>query len=276
MMKRFFILTAILFVTLNFSAQNDLPQLTNEDSIPSDLLQQANEVYIPSDLLQRANEAYAQSEFQKAAGWYEELLKTNGESAIVYYNLGNSYYRLNKIAPGILNFERALLLEPGNKDIRFNLEIAKLKAVDKIEAVDDFFLTEWFREIQNLLSTDAWSNFSITCFILLIICLFLFFFSRRIFIKKLGFYVGLGLFVGVVFGNCFAYNQKKKLTRRNEAIIFAPTTTIKSSPDNSGTDLFILHEGTKVKLKNKLSNWDEIETADGNVGWIRSSEIEVI
>jgi len=276
MMKRFFILAAILCATFILSAQNDLPQLTNEDSIPSDFLQQINETYPASDLFQQANEAYTRSEFQKAADGYEELLKTNGESAIVYYNLGNSYYRLNKIAPSILNFERALLLEPGNKDVRFNLEIAKLKAVDKIEAVDDFFLTEWLRSIQNLLSTDAWSNLSIICFILLIVCLFLFFFSRRVFIKKLGFFIGLGLLVVVVFGNCFAYNQKKKLTRRDSAIIFTPTTTIKSSPDNSGTDLFILHEGTKVKLKNKLSNWDEIETADGNVGWIRSSEIEVI
>lgn len=250
MMRQFFILTAILFATFKLSAQ--------------------------SDLFQQANEAYKKNDFQAAAGLYEDLLKANGESADVYYNLGNSYYKLNKIAPSILNYERALLLEPGNNDIRFNLEIAKLKAVDKIEPVGDFFLTEWFRDIQNLLSTDDWSYFSIVCFILLIACLFLFFFSRRIFIKKLGFYAGLALLVGVVFGNCFAYNQKKKLTQRNAAIIFAPTTTIKSSPDNSGTDLFILHEGTKVKLKNKLGNWNEIETADGNVGWIKSSEIEVI
>ena len=250
MMRQFFILMTILFATFNLSAQEDL--------------------------FQQANEAYSKNNFKAASNLYEEILKTNGASAIVYYNLGNSYYKLNKVAPSILNFERALLLEPGNNDIRFNLEIAKLKTVDKIEPVGDFFLTEWFRAIQNLLSTDAWSYFSIICFILLIICLFLFFFSRRILLKKLGFYVGLVLLVSVVLGNCFAYNQKKKLTQRNEAIIFAPTTTIKSSPDNSGTDLFILHEGTKVKMKNKLGNWNEIETADGNVGWIKSSEIEII
>ena len=249
-MRQFFILTAILFATFNLSAQNDL--------------------------LKQANEAYAKGDFQAAADSYEELLKTNGESAIVYYNLGNSYYKLNKVAPSILNYERALLLEPGNGDIRFNLEIAKLKTVDKIDPVGDFFLTEWFRDIQNLLSTNAWSNLSIVCFILLIVALFLFFFSRRVFIKKAGFYAGIILLVCIVFGNCFAYNQKNKLTQRNEAIIFAPTTTIKSSPDDSGTDLFLLHEGAKVRLKNKIGNWNEIETANGNVGWIKSSEIEVI
>jgi len=251
MMKQFFILTAILFATFRLSAQNDL--------------------------LKQANEAYSKSDFQTAAGLYEQLLKANGESATVYYNLGNCYYKLNKVAPSILNYERALLLEPGDNDIRFNLEIAKLKTVDKIEPVESFFLTEWFRSIQNLLSTDAWSKFSITCFILMLIGLFFFFFSRRVFIKKLGFFIALGLLVGVVLGNSFAYNQKNKLTQRNEAIILTPTITIKSSPDNSGTDLFILHEGTKIKLKNnKLDDWNEIVTADGNVGWIKSSEFEVI
>ena len=263
MKKQFFILTAFLFATFTLSAQDVL-------------LKEPNEAPVNGEALVLANEAYSNGDFQKAAGLYEELLKTNGESAVVYYNLGNSYYKLNKIAPSILNFERALLLEPGNADIRFNLEIARLKAVDRIEPLGDFFLTEWFRDIQNLLSTDAWSHFSIACFLLLITGLFLFFFSRRIFLKKLGFYAGLVLLVLVIFGNSFAHNQKKKLTQREEAIIFAPTTNIKSSPDSSGTDLFILHEGTKVKIKNKLGNWNEIVTANGDVGWIRSSEIEVI
>jgi len=250
MMNRYFILIAIFFATHTLSAQ--------------------------TDLLLQANEAYAKNDFVTASELYENLLKANGQSAIVYYNLGNSYYKSNKVAQSILNYERALLLEPGNNDIRFNLEIARLKSVDKIEPINDFFLTDWFRSVQNLMSTDAWSSFSIVCFILLIICLFLFFFSRLIFIKKLGFFIGVGLLACVIFGNCFAYNQKRKLSLRSEAIIFAPTTTIKSSPDISGTDLFILHEGTKVKVKTKLGGWNEIETADGNVGWIKSSEIEVI
>jgi tetratricopeptide (TPR) repeat protein len=249
-MKRlFFILITILLVTTKLSAQ---------------------------DLLQAANEAYAKDDFVKAVELYEAALKEYGESATVYYNLGNSFYKSNKIAQSILNYERALLLDPGNGDIRFNLEIAKLKTVDKIEPVGDFFLTSWFRSVQNLLSTDAWSKFGIVCFILLIGCLFLFFFSRNILIKKAGFYAGICLLVLTIFGNIFAYNQKKRLTERNSAIIFAPTTTIKSSPAESGTDLFILHEGTKVQLKSKIGDWNEIETADGNVGWIKSEEIEVI
>lgn len=249
MKKLFYILITILFATAKLTAQ---------------------------DILQSANEAYAKGDYAKAVEWYEAALKENGKSATIYYNLGNSYYKVNKIASSILNYERALLLEPGNGDIRFNLEIVKLKTVDKIEPVGEFFLTSWFRAVEDSLSTDAWSRFAIVCFILLIVSLFLFFFSRSILIKKLGFYAGICLLVLVIFGNIFAYNQKKDLTQRDSAIIFVPTTTIKSSPADSGTDLFILHEGTKVRLKNKIGNWNEIETADGNVGWIKSGEIAVI
>ncbi|GHT64898.1 hypothetical protein FACS189451_12600 [Bacteroidia bacterium] len=249
MKKLFFILITIILATVKLSAQ---------------------------DILQSANEAYAKGDYAKAIEWYEAALKENGESATIYYNLGNSYYKANKIASSILNYERALLLDPGNGDIRFNLEIAKLKTVDKIEPVGEFFLTSWFHSVEDSLSTDAWSRFAIICFILLIVSLFLFFFSRKLFVKKVGFYVGICLLVLVIFGNIFAYNQKKSLTQRDSAIIFVPTTTIKSSPADSGTDLFILHEGVKVKLKNKIGNWNEIETADGNVGWIKSGEITII
>jgi tetratricopeptide (TPR) repeat protein len=227
-------------------------------------------------IVEQANAAYAAKDFQQAAQLYETVLSNHGASAAVYYNLGNAYYRLNQTAPAILNYERALLLDPGNRDIRFNLEVARLKTVDKIEPVGEFFLTEGYNTIKNLYSTDQWSLMAIVCFILLISCLFLFFFSRRITLKKTGFYSGLVLLLLCLVANVFAYNQKKKLTHRTTAIIFSATTTIKSAPDNSGTDLFILHEGTKVQVTNRLGEWNEIETADGNVGWIQSKEIEVI
>jgi tetratricopeptide (TPR) repeat protein len=227
-------------------------------------------------LIEQANTAYSEGDFEKAVELYETIIREQGKSAFVYYNLGNAYYRLNKTAASILNYERALLLDPGNQDIRFNLEIAKLKTVDKIEPLSEFFLTEWFNDMKNLYSTNQWSVIAIVCFLLFIACLFLFFFSRIITLKKIGFFCGIVFLVFALFANIFAANQKRKLTNRNTAIIFSPTTTIKSSPDNSGTDLFILHEGTKVNIKNQLGNWHEIETADGNVGWIQSNEIEII
>ena len=228
-------------------------------------------------LVEQANEAYLANDYSKAAKLYEQAIQENGQSAVAYYNLGNAYYRLNKTALSLLNYERALLLDPSNKDIRANLAfVQSKKTIDKIEPVDDFFLAEIFNNIRDLYSTNQWSRIAIGCFLVFVGGLFLFFFSRRIVLKKIGFYTGLSFLILCFSANIFAYNQKQKLTHRNTAIIFSPTTTIKSSPDNSGTDLFILHEGTKVTVKNKFGEWNEIETADGNVGWIKSSEIEVI
>jgi tetratricopeptide (TPR) repeat protein len=248
-MRKFFILLLFIGIVFSISAQNSIEQ---------------------------ANEAYTKNEFNQAIDLYKQTIEENGISAALYYNIGNSYYRLKKIAPAILYYERALLLSPGDKDIRFNLEIAKLKTVDKIEPVDEFFLTEWYNAVKNLYNANQWSYSAIGCFILFIVCLVLFFFSRKIFLKKLGFYSGLVLLVLTITTHIFAYSQKKKLTDHNAAILFTPTVTIKSTPDSSGTDLFILHEGTKVTVKSHLGNWIEIETDDGNVGWIKNSEIEII
>lgn len=226
--------------------------------------------------IKEAEEAYTKENYGKAIELYEGLLKSNGPSSAIYYNLGNAYYKANKIAPAILNYERALVLDPGDSDVRFNLQLARQKSVDKIEPVGDFFLTDWFEAIQNMGAADSWAKLGIVCFILFIGCLILFFFSKYIRLKKIGFYLGLLLLVIVIFANIFASHQKDEIVNRKSAIIFAPTVTIKSSPDASGTDLFILHEGTKVFIKSKLGEWNEITTEDGNVGWIPTKDIEII
>ena len=213
--------------------------------------------------VKEAEVAYTKEDYGKAIELYEGLLKAHGESAEIYYNLGNAYYKENKIAPAILNYERALLLEPGDGDIRFNLQLARQKSVDKIEPVGDFFLHRWFDKVQNIGGCRIrWAQTGIVCFILFIGCLILFFFSKWIHLKKIGFYLGLVFLVLVIFANIFAGNQKDELVNRKSAIVFAPTVTVKSSPDASGTDLFILHEGTKVSVKSKLGDWNEIEMED--------------
>ncbi|MGP1420670.1 MAG: tetratricopeptide repeat protein [Tannerella sp.] len=223
-----------------------------------------------------AEVAYKQENYAKAIELYEELLKNNGESYQIYYNLGNAYYKTNKIAPAILNYERALLLNPGDGDIRFNLEMSRLRTTDKIEPIGEFFLVKWFRSIRNLLSVDVWASMGIACFILFIGCLILFFFSKWMRLKKIGFYAGIFLLLTVVLANIFAWSQKKALITRDTAIIFASTITIKSSPDTSGTDLFVLHEGTKVQIKSTLGEWYEIRLEDGKEGWIPQKELKRI
>jgi tetratricopeptide (TPR) repeat protein len=233
-------------------------------------------VFAQDGLIKEAETAYTQEDYNKAIELYEETLKSNGASAEIYYNLGNAYYKANRIAPAILNYERALLLDPGDGDIRFNLQMAREKTVDKIEPLGEFFLVKWIDSLQNRGSADSWAMLGIVSFLLLIFCLLLFFFSRWIRMKKVGFYLGIVCLLLVVIANMFAKGQKDEIVNRAYAIVFSPTVTVKSSPDASGTDLFILHEGTKAFIKSSLGNWKEIELEDGNVGWLPGKDIEII
>lgn len=226
--------------------------------------------------IKAAETAYASELYDRSIELYESVIQSYGDSYELYYNLGNSYYKTGKIAHAILNYERALLIKPGDSDIRFNLEMARQQTVDKIEPLQEFFLKSWFHSVQNLIGVDSWATVGIFCFVLLICCLVLFFFSKWMRLKKIGFYLGIILFIVVIFANLFAYNQKEELINRNGAIVFTPTVTVKSSPDNSGTDLFVLHEGTKVFIKSTLGEWNEIELEDGNVGWINQKDIQKI
>jgi len=231
--------------------------------------------YAQEEELKNAETAYTAEQYESAIELYESLLRNYGASGELYYNLGNAYYKTGKIAHAILNYERALLIRPGDGDVRFNLELAR-QQTDKIEPLQEFFLKKWVRSIQNLIGVDAWATVGITGFILFICCLVLFFFSKWMYLKKVGFYVGILLFITVITANIFAYNQKSELENRRGAIVFTPTVTVKGSPDNSGTDLFLLHEGTKVYIRQSMNEWNEIMLEDGNVGWINRKDIIII
>ena len=226
--------------------------------------------------LKEAEEAYAKEDYTQAIELYESVLKSYGESAMVYYNLGNAYYKAGKVAPAILNYERALLLNPGDSDTRFNLQVARQKTVDKIEPIGEFFLTRWIGTVEDVYSADGWAKWGVASFVLFIGCLVLFFFSKWIRLKKIGFFAGICFLLISLVANLFADSQQDKLLHRTDAIVFASTVTVKSSPDASGTDLFILHEGTKVTIKSTLGEWSEIQLEDGNVGWMPSKEIQQI
>lgn len=226
--------------------------------------------------LKEAEEAYAKEDYTQAIELYESVLKSYGESAMVYYNLGNAYYKVGKVAPAILNYERALLLNPGDSDTRFNLQVARQKTVDKIEPIGEFFLTRWIGTMEDVYSADGWAKWGVASFLFFIGCLVLFFFSKWIRLKKIGFFAGICFLLISLVANLFADSQQDKLLHRADAIVFASTVTVKSSPDASGTDLFILHEGTKVTIKSTLGEWSEIQLEDGNVGWMPSKEIQQI
>ena len=224
----------------------------------------------------KGDSAYIKEDYAAAIQIYEALLK-NGEAADVYYNLGNSYYKIGEIAKAVLNYERALLLQPGNGDIRANLEVARAKTIDKVEPVPEVFFVSWIKSLTNSMSVDAWATWGIVSFILLIVSLYFFIFSKQIMWKKIGFISGIIFLIITVCSNLFASQQKENLVNRNEAIVMNPSVTVRSTPSESGTSLFILHEGRKVNVKdNSMKEWKEIRLEDGKVGWVPASAIEVI
>ena len=223
-----------------------------------------------------ADSSYVRGQYQQAITQYETLLK-QGASADLYYNLGNAYYRTENIPEAVLNYERALLLSPGDRDIRFNLQIARSKTFDKIVPESEMFFVTWYRSLVSMMSVDGWARTALVALALTIILLLVYLFSERIWLRKAGFFGGVALLVLFVGANIFAWQQKKDLLNRKGAIIFAPAVTVKSTPAANGTDLFILHEGTKVVITDgSMKEWKEIRLADGKEGWIESKHIRVI
>ena len=224
----------------------------------------------------KADSAYIKEDYASAIQIYEDLLKS-GEAAEIYYNLGNCYYKTKDIAKAILNYERALLLRPDNADIRANLEIARAKTVDKTNPIPEIFFISWGKLLINSFSIDVWAKISIASFWLFLSFIFVFFFSKLVQWKKIGFFTGVFFLLLSVLGNVFASQQKEDLTNRDEAIILSPSVTVRSTPSENGTSLFILHEGRKVRVKDdSMREWKEIILEDGKVGWLPTSTIEVI
>ena len=223
-----------------------------------------------------ADSAYVNGNYQEAIKAYESLLK-QGESAELYYNLGNAYYRTENITRAVLNYERALLLSPGDGDIRFNLQIARSKTIDKIVPESEMFFVTWYRSLVNIMSVDGWGRMALVSLALVIVLFLVYLFSARVWVQKVGFFGGGFLLFVFVLSNFFAWQQRQQLLNREGAIVVAPSVTVKSTPAQNGTDLFILHEGTKVVITDSsMKSWREIRLADGKKGWIESKKIELI
>jgi tetratricopeptide (TPR) repeat protein len=223
-----------------------------------------------------ADSAYADGHYQQAIHDYEQLL-TKGVSADLYYNLGNAYYRTEDITHAVLNYERALLLSPGDADIRFNLQMARSKTIDKITPESEMFFVTWYRSLVNLMSVDAWAKTALCLLALAIVLALLYLFTNPVWLRKVGFFGAMVALLGFVVSNVMAWQQKQELTNRSGAIITGPAVNVKSTPAAAGTDLFILHEGTRVNIiDGSMKAWKRVRVADGKEGWIETKEMEVI
>lgn len=225
---------------------------------------------------QNADDEYAKGNYQQAIKDYQEILKT-GVSSEIYYNLGNAYYRTDNITQALLAYERALQLSPGDNDIRFNLQYARSKTIDKITPETEMFFVTWYHSLVNFTSVDRWANTAIVSIIMALLLILVFLFAPQMWARKSGFYGSAAFLLLFAFANLFAFQQKHELETKQGAIVIAPTVNVKKTPAASGTDVFVIHEGTRVDITDRgMKQWRGIKLADGREGWLKTSQIEEI
>ena len=217
---------------------------------------------------EQANAAYNMGNYDSAKIIYEKILATDMESVPLYYNLGNAYYKMHEYPLAIYYYEKALKLDPSNEEVQTNLAIANHAIVDKIEPVPQSFIVRGWRNARASLSGNQWAWCSIVFFALLLVSLFLFLRSRKVGLRKLGFFAGLVFLL--VFGLSVVFSAQLKVAseKQDQAILMTPTVTVKSSPSETSVDLFVLHEGTKVSILETADGWCKIKIANGSVGWL--------
>ena len=223
-----------------------------------------------------ANSAYNEGNFEKAAATYEQILSQNLHSAALYYNLANAYFKQDELGKALLNYNRASRIAPGDEDIRHNQEYAEKMTKDSIEKIPEFFLITWLRSVRGVMSCTAWTLLSIVMLATALVMALLYLLAQRMSLRKVGFYTMAVAVVLFVATSAFAISERNQLIGRSEAIVMSTAASVKSSPDRSATELFVLHEGTKVSIGATTDGWAEVRIADGRKGWIEDKRIERI
>lgn len=228
-------------------------------------------------LWNEANSAYELGDWTSAIEDYEEISSIGVESPHLYYNIGNSYYRQGDYAKAVLYYERSLKLDPSSEDTQFNLEHVNGLLQDKIDVVPEFFLKEWFRNLSRTMSSDSWAWVSLVLLAVTLILLLVFRLASSVVWRRTGFFTGLVTLLMLIATLSFSAWQRNDYLAHDEAVVMKAVTSVKSSPssDNS-TDLFILHEGTKVKVLETAGAWTNVSLADGRQGWMKTADIEII
>ena len=225
------------------------------------------------DSLNKGNQLYTSGKYAAAAKTYEAIAAKGLESFELYYNLGNALYKSNSITFAILNYERALKLLPTSEDARFNLEMAKRQVVDNIDLLPEPGFLRWWHELISSKPADSWGTHSLVSFFLFLLLFALFLFATTIRNKQLTFWFAVIAFTYSVLTFSFGSSQRSKLVHHNSGVITERSVRMKGSPSETGTELFILHEGLSVQITDKLGDWIEIRLADGNKGWVKESSI---
>lgn len=228
------------------------------------------------ELWKRGNRLYAAGDYNGALMVYDSIRNEGWAGAKLFYNMGNAYFKSGNLGEAILYYNKAQKLAPADDDVAYNLAYANSFVKDKIDVVPQFFLAKWIDGVRNLMSSNAWAVVSLVVLALTLAAGLVYGLGARRGVRKAGFVAAI---VGAVFTlvtASFAASERADVLDRSEAVVITSAAAVKSSPDRTSKDIFILHEGTKLRVLDTFGAWSEIRIADGNEGWISTSAISII
>ena len=226
--------------------------------------------------IKNANDAYTKGDYQPAIDQYTQVVNEGNVAPELYFNLANAYYKNNQISLSILNYERALKLKPDDEDIKFNLQMANLKIVDKMDAIPQMFYQDWWENFKNIFSMDGWAWLAIISVFLTLTLFILFLIANVSAYKRIAFSLSIMFLIVSISSFVFAQKQYKSVHEAGQAVVTAPTIVVKGSPSETGTELFVIHEGLKVIITENVGDWYQIKLPNGNQGWLKVSSVEII
>lgn len=222
-------------------------------------------------------QAYTDGKFSDASAAWTSIEESGQKSAKLYYNLGNAWFKQGNYPKAILNYERALRLDPSYSDARYNLEFTSNFVQDKIEPVPEFILKSVARKVCYVMGSNAWAVIFLVLLAAALVMGLMFLLGSSVGKRRAGFYCGIVLLLLSAGALSFSIWQKSDSVKTDTAIVMSPVSSVKSSPSSgSSKDLFVIHEGTKVTILDEVGSWKNIALADGRQGWIPASDIEII
>ncbi len=227
-------------------------------------------------LLDSATNNYTGKNYSEALRQYTLVTSYGYESPEIWYNMGNCAYRLNSLAESILFYEKSLKLDPGFEDAQYNLRVVNSKILDKIDSVPQLFYERWWFALQNTFRANTWALLSLVLFVFSLVGFLFYYLVDLRWLRKTGFYGALVFLFLFAHSFAFAWKASSRITRSDYAIVFSPSVTVKGSPDATSTDLFVLHEGSKVFIGDQVGEWCKVKRSDGKEGWMLLEAIRKI
>jgi tetratricopeptide (TPR) repeat protein len=235
------------------------------------------QIFFAQNGFEKGNDLYKKGNYDQAVKAYESVLEINKQhSAELYFNLANSYYKLNKVAAAIYNYEKALVLSPNDKDVLNNLKFAQKRTIDEIKEVPKVGFAKLLRDFTGICHYNSWGWIAIAFSVLFLMSFLGYYFSQIAFTKRLFFFGMFALLLSITISMFAAIFEKSHFENEKPAVVFAEMAKVKSEPQKLSPDVIMLHEGTKVFVEESVDNWKKIQLTDGTEGWIESAAIREV